>query len=60
MIGIDIVSAPIVTGPRTSAEESRLQFRAFDLMTAMILVAIVGYTTEKVIVGTIERRTIEK
>ena len=29
-------------------------------MTAMILVAIVGYATEKVIVGTIEKRTIEK
>jgi ABC-type nitrate/sulfonate/bicarbonate transport system permease component len=40
--------------------ESRFQFRAVDLMTAMILVAIVGYTTEKAIVGTIERRTIEK
>jgi hypothetical protein len=31
-----------------------------DLMTAMILVAIVGYATEKLIVGTIEKRTIEK
>jgi ABC-type nitrate/sulfonate/bicarbonate transport system permease component len=40
--------------------ESRYQFRAVDLMTAMILVAIVGYATEKLIVGTIERRTIEK
>jgi ABC-type nitrate/sulfonate/bicarbonate transport system permease component len=40
--------------------ESRFQFRAVDLMTAMILVAIVGYATEKLIVGTIEKRTIEK
>ena len=40
--------------------ESRFQFRAVDLMTAMILVAVVGYATEKVIVGTIEKRTIEK
>jgi ABC-type nitrate/sulfonate/bicarbonate transport system permease component len=40
--------------------ESRFQFRAMDLMTAMILVAIVGYATEKIVVGTIERRTIEK
>ncbi len=40
--------------------ESRFQFRAVDLMTAMILVAIVGYATEKVIVDTIEKRTIEK
>jgi ABC-type nitrate/sulfonate/bicarbonate transport system permease component len=40
--------------------ESRFQFRAVDLITAMILVAIVGYATEKLIVGTIEKRTIEK
>jgi ABC-type nitrate/sulfonate/bicarbonate transport system permease component len=40
--------------------ESRFQFRPVDLMTAMILVAIVGYATEKVIVGTIEKRIIEK
>jgi ABC-type nitrate/sulfonate/bicarbonate transport system permease component len=40
--------------------ESRFQFRAVDLMTAMILVAIVGYATEKLIVGTTEKRTIEK
>ena len=40
--------------------ESRFQFRAVDLMTAMILVAVVGYATEKLIVGTIEKRTIEK
>jgi ABC-type nitrate/sulfonate/bicarbonate transport system permease component len=40
--------------------ESRFQFRAVDLMTAMILVAIVGYATEKLIVDTIEKRTIEK
>jgi ABC-type nitrate/sulfonate/bicarbonate transport system permease component len=40
--------------------ESRFQFKAVDLMTAMILVAIVGYATEKVIVDTIEKRTLEK
>jgi ABC-type nitrate/sulfonate/bicarbonate transport system permease component len=40
--------------------ESRFQFRAVDLMTAMILVAVVGYATEKLIVDTIEKRTIEK
>jgi ABC-type nitrate/sulfonate/bicarbonate transport system permease component len=40
--------------------ESRFQFRAVDLMTAMVLVAIVGYATEKLIVDTIEKRTIEK
>ena len=40
--------------------ESRFQFRAVDLMTTMILVAIVGYATEKLIVDPIEKRTIEK
>jgi ABC-type nitrate/sulfonate/bicarbonate transport system permease component len=40
--------------------ESRFQFRAVDLMTAMVLIAIVGYATEKVIVDTIEKRTLEK
>jgi len=40
--------------------ESRFQFRAVDLMTAMVLVAIVGYATERIIVDTIEKRTIEK
>jgi ABC-type nitrate/sulfonate/bicarbonate transport system permease component len=40
--------------------ESRFQFRAVDLMTAMILVAVVGYFTESLIVGTIEKHTIEK
>lgn len=40
--------------------ESRFQFRAVDLMTAMILVSVVGYLTEKLIVDTIEKRTIEK
>jgi ABC-type nitrate/sulfonate/bicarbonate transport system permease component len=40
--------------------ESRFQFKAADLMTAMILVAIVGYATEKLIVDTIEKRTLEK
>lgn len=40
--------------------QSRYLFRAVDLMTAMILVSIVGYGTEKAIVGTIERWTIER
>lgn len=40
--------------------ESRFQFRAVDLMTAMVLVAVVGYATEKIVVGTIEKRTIER
>jgi NitT/TauT family transport system permease protein len=40
--------------------ESRFQFRAADLMTVMIVVGIVGYLTEKIIVDTIEKGTIEK
>jgi ABC-type nitrate/sulfonate/bicarbonate transport system permease component len=40
--------------------ESRFQFRAVDLMTAMILIAIVGYATEKLLVDTIEKRTLER
>jgi taurine transport system permease protein len=40
--------------------ESRFQFRAVDLMTAMILISVVGYLTEKLIVDTIEKRTTEK
>lgn len=40
--------------------ESRFLFRAVDLMTAMILISIIGYVTEKIIVGTIEKRTTEK
>jgi NitT/TauT family transport system permease protein len=40
--------------------QSRYLFRAVDLMTAMILVGLVGYGTEKAIVGTIERWTVER
>jgi ABC-type nitrate/sulfonate/bicarbonate transport system permease component len=40
--------------------ESRFQFRATDLMMAMILISIVGYATERLIVGTLEKRTTEK
>lgn len=40
--------------------ESRFQFRANDLMMAMILISIVGYATERLIVGTLERKTTEK
>jgi NitT/TauT family transport system permease protein len=40
--------------------ESRYQFRATDLMMAMILISIVGYATERLIVGTLERKTTEK
>jgi ABC-type nitrate/sulfonate/bicarbonate transport system permease component len=40
--------------------EARFQFRAVDLMTAMILVSIVGYLTELFIVRVIEKRTTEK
>ena len=37
--------------------ESRYQFRATDLMMAMILISIVGYITERLIVGTLEKKT---
>ncbi len=40
--------------------ESRYQFRATDLMMAMILISIVGYLTERLIVGTIEKKTTER
>src|SRR3954471_3960237 len=40
--------------------ESRYQFRATDLMMAMILISVVGYLTERVIVGTLERKTTER
>jgi NitT/TauT family transport system permease protein len=40
--------------------EARYQFRATDLMMAMILISVVGYATERLIVGTIEKKTTEK
>lgn len=40
--------------------EARFQFRADDLMMAMILISVVGFATEKLIVRTLERRTTEK
>jgi NitT/TauT family transport system permease protein len=40
--------------------ESRFQFRATDLMMAMILISIVGYATERLIVGTLEKKTTER
>jgi ABC-type nitrate/sulfonate/bicarbonate transport system permease component len=40
--------------------ESRYQFRATDLMMAMVLISVVGYVTERLIVGTLERKTTEK
>jgi len=40
--------------------ESRFQFRATDLMMAMVLISVVGYATERLIVGTLERKTTEK
>ncbi len=40
--------------------ESRYQLRANDLMMAMILVSIVGYITERLIVGTLESKTTER
>lgn len=40
--------------------EARFQFRAVDLMAAMILISIIGYLTEYVIVRLVEKRTTEK
>jgi NitT/TauT family transport system permease protein len=40
--------------------ESRYQFRATDLMMAMVLISVVGYVTERLIVGTLEKKTTEK
>jgi ABC-type nitrate/sulfonate/bicarbonate transport system permease component len=40
--------------------QARYQFRAADLMMAMILISVVGFGTERLIVRTLERRTIGK
>ena len=40
--------------------QARYQFRAADLMMAMILISVVGYGTEKLIIRTLERKTIGK
>jgi ABC-type nitrate/sulfonate/bicarbonate transport system permease component len=40
--------------------ESRYQFRAPDLMMAMILISVVGFVTERLIVGTLEKKTTER
>lgn len=48
------------TGIGSVLMESRFQFRANDLMMAMILISIVGFATEKLIVGTLEKKTTQK
>lgn len=48
------------TGIGSVLMESRFQFRANDLMMAMILISVVGYATERLIIGTLERKTTEK
>jgi len=40
--------------------KSRFQFKAVDFTTALILIAAVGYATEKMIIDTIEIQTLEK
>jgi ABC-type nitrate/sulfonate/bicarbonate transport system permease component len=40
--------------------ESRFQFRANDLLMAMILISVVGYATERLIIGTLEKKTTER
>ena len=46
--------------PASVLMESRYQLRATDLMMAMILLSVVGYATERLIVGTLENKTTEK
>jgi ABC-type nitrate/sulfonate/bicarbonate transport system permease component len=48
------------TGIGSVLMESRFQFRADDLMMAMVLISIVGFATEKLIVGTLEKKTVQK
>jgi ABC-type nitrate/sulfonate/bicarbonate transport system permease component len=48
------------TGIGSVLIESRFQFRATDLMMAMVLISVVGYATERLIIGTLERKTTEK
>jgi ABC-type nitrate/sulfonate/bicarbonate transport system permease component len=48
------------TGIGSVLVESRFQFRATDLMMAMVLISVVGYATERLVVGTLERKTTEK
>jgi NitT/TauT family transport system permease protein len=48
------------TGIGSVLMESRYQFRATDLMMAMILISIVGFATERLIIGTLEKKTTEK
>lgn len=40
--------------------EARFYFRADDLLAAMLVISVVGFCMEKFIVGTLERRTVEK
>jgi NitT/TauT family transport system permease protein len=48
------------TGIGSVLMESRFQFRANDLMMAMLLISVVGYATERLIVGTLEKKTTKK
>jgi ABC-type nitrate/sulfonate/bicarbonate transport system permease component len=48
------------TGIGSVLMESRFQFRANDLMMAMVLISVVGYATERLIIGTLEKKTTEK
>jgi ABC-type nitrate/sulfonate/bicarbonate transport system permease component len=40
--------------------QSRLFFRAPDLLSFMIVISVIGYATERIIVGTLEKRTLER
>lgn len=57
-----VVAGEIVVGQSGVGyilNQSRFLFRTEDLITGMIAVAIIGYATERLVVGTLEKRTLE-
>lgn len=48
------------TGIGSVLTEARYQFRAGDLLMAMVLISIIGFLTERLIIGTIEKKTTQK
>jgi ABC-type nitrate/sulfonate/bicarbonate transport system permease component len=40
--------------------QSRFLFRASDLITTMVITAVIGLITERLLVGTLEKRTVER
>lgn len=57
-----VVAGEIVMGQSgigSVLNQSRFLFRTEDLITGMAVVAVIGYATERFVVGTLEKRTIE-